>query len=32
MFILTNQFDAVPDEQIVLRLLIKTYIEGNYPE
>ena len=31
MFILTNQFDAVPDEQIVLQLL-EDLIEGNYPE
>ncbi len=31
MFILTNQFDAVPDEQIVLQLQ-EDLIEGNYPE
>ena len=31
MFILTNQFDAVPDKQIVLQLL-EDLIEGNYPE
>ena len=30
MFILTNQFDAVPDEQIVLQLQ-EDLIEGNYP-
>ena len=30
MFILTNQFDAVPDEQIVLQLP-EDLIEGNYP-